>query len=85
MNRRSAGVTAQIPIYYAQLRKHDVAIELLRQAMDAGIMLGYDLRDTPDYATLKSDSRFIELCRRAEAWAASRPNPPDDPAATPPP
>jgi serine/threonine protein kinase len=83
LNRRYGGITSRIPIYYAQLGKHDVAIELLRQSMDTGIMLGYDLRDTPDYAALKSDLRFLELCRRAEAWAASRPNPPDDPAATP--
>ena len=85
LNRRYGGITSRIPIYYAQLGKHDVAIELLRQSMDTGIMLGYDLRDTPEYAALKNDPRFLELRRRAEEWAASRPNPPDDPAATPPP
>ncbi|MFO1447227.1 MAG: serine/threonine-protein kinase [Opitutaceae bacterium] len=86
-NRRS-GVPAvtSMPRYYAQLGETEVTLALLTQSLADGRSLGYELRDTIQYAALRDDPRFLALRRQAEAWAAMQPDPADEPAApTPPP
>ena len=77
-NRRSGGTANSLPILYAELGEHEVAIALLRRALDDGVGLGYELRDNPSYAGLRGDPRFLEVRRQAEEWAASQPDPTDD-------
>ena len=80
-NRRAASFGAFAPACYASLGRSDEAIDLLRQTPNEGLVLGFELRDTPAYSSLQKDPRFQELRREAEAWAARQPDPPDDPAA----
>ncbi len=83
-NRRSAGLVSHMPVLYATLGQHDAAIEVLRRLLADGIALGYDLRDSPGYASMRDDPRFLELRRQAEDWASTRPDPLDDSVPPPP-
>jgi TolB-like protein len=82
-NRRAGTAGTRLPGFYVQLGQPDVAIALLRRSLADGRNPGYEFRDTPSYAPLRDDPRFLELRRQAESWAAMQPDPPDDPSASP--
>jgi hypothetical protein len=75
---RSAGAVTHIAPFYARLGRPDRAIEMLRQGMADGLVLGYELRDSISYSAMRDDPRFQDLRRPAETWAASLPEPPDE-------
>jgi serine/threonine protein kinase/tetratricopeptide (TPR) repeat protein len=77
---RSAGAVTNIAPFYARLGRPDRAIEMLRQGRADGLALGYDLRDSISYESMRGDLRFLDLRREAEAWAATLPEPSDEPA-----
>jgi len=82
-NRRAfSNAGRRMPGLYAMLGHPEVTVELLRQNMADGYCPGYELRDTPGYASLRENPTFLQLRREAEAWAAAQPDPPDDPDAT---
>ena len=81
-NRRAGGpFMMNLPRYYAMLGQPDAAIAVLREFVKVGRSLGYDLRDSAAFASLRDDPRFVELRRQAETWAAMQPEPADEPAA----
>jgi serine/threonine protein kinase/tetratricopeptide (TPR) repeat protein len=80
-NRRAGGPVAMtLPGGYARLGKPDVAIELLHEFDAVGRAMGYDLRDSAVFASLRGNPRFEALRAQAEARAALQPDPTDDTA-----
>ncbi|MFO1448267.1 MAG: protein kinase [Opitutaceae bacterium] len=80
--QRASGMSGRVTVFYARLGQREVAIARLRDETTAGVPAGYWLRDNGDFAPLRNDPRFLELCREAEAWANRQPDPPDDAVAT---
>ena len=80
INRRAGGEPIMsLPRGYAKLGRYEEAIAVLSEMMKYGRAMGYKLRDTPEFAPLRDDPRFLELRRRAESWADRQPDPVDDP------
>jgi serine/threonine protein kinase/tetratricopeptide (TPR) repeat protein len=81
-NRRAGGpFMMNLPRYYALLGEHEAAIEILSEFMRLGRTLGYDLRDSAAFASLRENPRFQELRRQAEEWTAMQPDPAVEPPA----
>jgi TolB-like protein len=64
---------------YARLGRADEACALLREmAANGYVTVGFEARDSVDYAPIRSDPRIQEFIRHANALAAAQPDPVED-------
>jgi TolB-like protein len=76
--RRWGGLASNMTQIYARLGQRETVLARVRQALADGVPLGYELRDSLAYASLREDPEFQSLRQRAEARVATLPDPVDE-------
>ncbi|MBL9210510.1 MAG: hypothetical protein JNL92_08565 [Opitutaceae bacterium] len=76
--RRWGGLASNMTQIYARLGQRDTVLARIRQALADGVPLGYELRDSLAYVSLRDDPEFQALRRQAEARVAALPDPVDE-------
>ena len=76
--RRWGGLASNMTQLYARLGERETVLARVRQALDDGVPLGYSLRDSLAFASLRDDPEFQALRQRAEARVAALPDPVDE-------
>lgn len=73
--RRWGGLASNMTQIYARLGQRETVLARVRQALDDGVPLGYELRDSLAYASLRNDPEFRALRERAETRVRALPDP----------